>query len=47
MENLPNEKQVIDILGRSQVLKVETEELTLSLEKHNKIRWINNSYFNL
>lgn len=37
MENLPDEKQVVDILGRSQVLRVDTEELTLSLEKHNKV----------
>lgn len=37
MENIPDEKQVIDILGKVEVLKLETEELTLSLEAHNKV----------
>ena len=37
MENIPDEKQGIDILGKAEVLKLETNELTLSLEEHTKV----------
>ena len=37
MDNLPDEKGAIDIIAKSGYLKVENEDLSISLEAHNQI----------
>jgi hypothetical protein len=37
MENLPDEKEVVDIIAKSGYLKVEDENLKITLESHNTV----------
>jgi hypothetical protein len=37
MDNLPDEKGALDIVAKSGYLKVENEDLSISLEAHNQV----------
>lgn len=37
MNNIPNKEEVVDILGSIDVLKIESERIEISLDKHNQI----------
>jgi hypothetical protein len=37
MDNFPDEKDALDILAKSGYLKVENEDLSISLEAHNQV----------
>ena len=37
MDNLPDEKGTLDIIAKSGYLKVENEDLSISLEAHNEV----------
>ena len=37
MDNLPDEKGTLDIISKSGYLKVENEDLSISLESHNQV----------
>ena len=37
MDNLPDEKDALNILAKSGYLKVENEDLSISLEAHNQV----------
>ena len=37
MDNLPDEKGALDIIAKSGYLKVENEDLSISLESHNQV----------
>lgn len=37
MDNLPDEKGTLDIIAKSGYLKVENEDLSISLEAHNQV----------
>ena len=37
MDNLPDEKDTLDIVAKSGYLKVENEDLSISLEVHNQV----------
>ncbi len=37
MDNLPDEKDALDIVAKSGYLKAENEDLSISLEAHNQV----------